>query len=178
MRNTSEIHIKLKSCLIIISKISCPIILWFCTEHSSGVTILTTKLQNDLRGWNRLRFFENLSLRWIAAGNIIYCNNARPWHCCNIGYPSETLHLKSKKISFAPYLSGPIISKFCTEHGSDTAVLCAKFRNDWAQVMVLYELFWDLSLRWDLDGYMYCHDPLVCGDWHGQNANQTAISGG
>ena len=25
-----------------------------------------------------------------------------------------------------------IILKFCTEHGSDTAMLCAKFLNDWA----------------------------------------------
>ena len=53
----------------------------------------------------------------------------------NIGYPSET-HLKSKscKNSFAlnSYLNWPNVLKFCTEHSSITAVLCAKFRNDWA----------------------------------------------
>ena len=28
-----------------------------------------------------------------------------------------------------------IILKFCTEHSSDTAVLCAKFQIDWTTVM-------------------------------------------
>ena len=40
--------------------------------------------------------------------------------------------LKSREISFArnALLSNQIILKFYTEHGSDTAVLCAKFEND------------------------------------------------
>ena len=29
-------------------------------------------------------------------------------------------------------LSHPIILQFCTEHGSITAMLCAKLQNDWA----------------------------------------------
>ena len=53
--------------------------------------------------------------------------------CFNIGYPSR-IHLKLKyhKISFTQniYLSCWIILKICTEHGSDTAMLCAKFQND------------------------------------------------
>ena len=56
-----------------------------------------------------------------------------PWGCCNIGYPSEThLKLKSCEIFFAHNICFiyPIILKFCTEHGSITAVLCAKFQND------------------------------------------------
>ena len=41
--------------------------------------------------------------------------------------------LKSGKISFVHNFrfSCPISLKFRTEHGSDTAVLCAKFQNDW-----------------------------------------------
>ena len=53
---------------------------------------------------------------------------------CNIGCPSETpLKLKSRENSFAHdfFIRYPIVWKFCTGHGSDTAVLCAKFQNDW-----------------------------------------------
>ena len=60
-----------------------------------------------------------------------------PTHCggdhCNIGYPSEIhLKLKSHKISFIHTIhsSCQIVSKFCTEHGSITAMLCAEFQND------------------------------------------------
>ena len=55
--------------------------------------------------------------------------------CYNIGYLSKT-HLKpqSCRILFAhnSFLCYPIILKCCTEYGSDTALLCAKFQNDWA----------------------------------------------
>ena len=53
---------------------------------------------------------------------------------CKIGYQSEThLKLKSHKILFVHNicLRCPIVLKFCTEYGSDTAVLCAKFQDDW-----------------------------------------------
>ena len=46
---------------------------------------------------------------------------------------SEThLKLKSREISFThnSFRGYGIISKFRTEHGSDTAVLCAKFQSD------------------------------------------------
>ena len=60
------------------------------------------------------------------------------WVLCNIGYPSET-HLKSKsrKISFVHilFINHPIVSIFCTEHGTDSAVLCEKFQNDWISGM-------------------------------------------
>ena len=41
--------------------------------------------------------------------------------------------LKSRENSFAHYtfFNYPIVLKFCTEHGSVTAVLCATFRNEW-----------------------------------------------
>ena len=51
----------------------------------------------------------------------------------NIGYPSEThVKLKSREISLVHdiRLNKPSVLIFCTEHGSITAVLCAKFRND------------------------------------------------
>ena len=53
---------------------------------------------------------------------------------CNIEYPPEThIQLKSREISLANNLlhNNPVVLKFGTEHGSITAVLCAKFQNDW-----------------------------------------------
>ena len=53
--------------------------------------------------------------------------------CCKIGHQSET-HPKPKSLetSFAhDVLRGyRIVLKFCTEHGSNIAVLCAKLQND------------------------------------------------
>ena len=53
---------------------------------------------------------------------------------CKIGCPSET-HLKPKYSEISPthnqFLKCSIVLKICTEHGSNTAVLCAKFQNDW-----------------------------------------------
>ena len=51
----------------------------------------------------------------------------------NIGYQSETdIKLKSHEVLFAHnwFCNRPIILKCCTEHDSDTAVLCEKFQND------------------------------------------------
>ena len=53
--------------------------------------------------------------------------------CCDIWYPIEThLKLKSREISFAHnlYNSCRNVLIFGTEHGSNTAVLSAKFQND------------------------------------------------
>ena len=55
------------------------------------------------------------------------------WGRCNNGTLSETPpKLQSRKTSFVNNIcfSCPSILKFCTEHGSVTAVLCAKFQND------------------------------------------------
>ena len=64
---------------------------------------------------------------------------------CNIGYLSET-HLKPKscEISFACnlFINYPIVMTFCTEHASDTAMLCTNFQIDWTtEVDVMDE--WD-----------------------------------
>ena len=56
-----------------------------------------------------------------------------PGVLCNIGYPSEPhLKLKSHEISFVHNIccDCPIGLKFCTEHGSDTVVLCTKFQSN------------------------------------------------
>ena len=60
---------------------------------------------------------------------------ARTWcvGCCDIEHPSEThIKLRSREISFAhnSLRNCQIVLKYCTEHGSITAVLCAKFQND------------------------------------------------
>ena len=80
------------------------------------------------------------SCTYLSAGDA-HCDgipgstaNWDPGALCNIGYPSEThLKLKSCEISFVynSYLSWPIVLRFFTEHGSITAVLCAKFQIDW-----------------------------------------------
>ena len=57
---------------------------------------------------------------------------------CSMRYPAEThLKLKSRKVSFTHNLfrTCPIGLVFRTEHGSDTAVLCAEFQNDWTNEM-------------------------------------------
>ena len=61
--------------------------------------------------------------------------------CCNIGCPSKThLKLRSHEISFVHNLSlsYQITLKFCTEHVSITAVLCAKFRNKLHEPRIFY----------------------------------------
>ena len=66
---------------------------------------------------------------------------------CNEKYPSEThLKLKSRKISFVHniHLNNPIVLNFCTEHGSITAMLCAKFENIWTtEIDIMDE--WDFA---------------------------------
>ena len=76
---------------------------------------------------------DNGHKAWNA--QIILVRNVNPsLVLCNIACPSEThLKLKSHEISFVHIISFncPISLKFCTEHGSDTAVLCAKFQLAW-----------------------------------------------
>ena len=69
---------------------------------------------------------------------------------------SEThLKPKSREISYAQnsLLSHQIVFKFCTEHGSVTAMLCVKFQNDWTTEAVEWtiEFSLDLNLRWVSD---------------------------
>ena len=64
--------------------------------------------------------------------------------------PEIHLKLKSREIAFSHnlFLRCSIILKCCTWHGSDTAVLCATFRNGGATYMnVMNEIVQDLSLR-------------------------------
>ena len=81
----------------------------------------------------------------------------------NIEHPPE-IHLRhiSRKISFVQdYIRIQLlILKFCTEHGSVTAVLCAKFQNDWMMGMgEINER--DLCLRWVWAGCVMLRRPEV-----------------
>ena len=70
---------------------------------------------------------QMFSLSWPSVYEATYTNGILV--LCNVRYPPEThLKLKSREISFAHnfLINYSIISKFCTEHGSDTAVLGAK----------------------------------------------------
>ena len=78
---------------------------------------------------------------------------------CNMRHPSEKHHkLKSREISFSDILSFtcPIVVKVCTEHGSDTAVLCAKFQNDLTAPINVMDAR-DFTRDWICDacGYIY-----------------------
>ena len=66
------------------------------------------------------------------------------------------------------FLSWLVISNFCTEHGSFTAVLCAEFWNDWIIEMEVMEK-WDLSWKWVLDGTAMPPSESGC-IWPGSNA--------
>ena len=64
----------------------------------------------------------------------IFIKSHNPGVLCNKGHPSEThLKLKSHVILFFHNICHgcEIVWKFCTEHGSNTAVLCAKIEDDW-----------------------------------------------
>ena len=58
-----------------------------------------------------------------------------------VARPKFILKLKSRKISFIHKISYccPITSKLCTDHGNITAMLCAKFQNDWTTETVFME---------------------------------------
>ena len=62
--------------------------------------------------------------------------SVNPEELCNVGHPFET-HFKPKSreivFRYKLLLNYPIVLLFCTAHDSDTAVLNAKFQNDWAK---------------------------------------------
>ena len=72
---------------------------------------------------------ETFSDLWYRVENWMIQMGCR--ELCNIGYQSEA-HL-SPRTSPGHNLSinHPIVLKFCSEHGNDTAVLLAKFKNNW-----------------------------------------------
>ena len=79
-----------------------------------------------------------------------------------MGYPSETrLKLKSR-LPITYFAVTRSFFKFCTDHSDATAVLCAKFQNDWQLKRMLWtnEISRDLSLRWVSDGYPVLHSSL------------------
>ena len=95
--------------------------------------------------------------------------NGEPGVLYNMGYPPETyLKLKSREISFPHNLfsSNPIVLKFSTEHGSNTAVLCAKFQKFRQLKMLLWtnEISRDLNLRCVSHWYPILHSPP--GVWY------------
>ena len=90
---------------------------------------------------------------------------------CNIGFLPDTHHKpKSREISFAHNLSisYQIVLKFCTEYGSDTAVLRAKFQNDWTRYVMderdfaRFEIRMSFgpqtSMRWIFYSLSICHE--------------------
>ena len=75
----------------------------------------------------------------------------------NIGYPSE-IHLKLKALeiflSRSSFLNYPIVLKLHTERGSDTVMLCERFKMIGQTKLVLRanEIARHLSLRYISDG--------------------------
>ena len=68
------------------------------------------------------------------------------------GYRLSLLNSSETQVSFAHniHFSCQITLKFCTEHGSITAMLCAKFKNDW------------MTELWVWSDILYCSSPLEC----------------
>ena len=97
--------------------------------------------------------------------NISMKEGPRGVGCCAIWdiHPKLIFKPKSHKIWFAHCLftTHPIILKFCTEHGSYTAVLCAKFQkwldnrngcHGWTRRKIwVYDMFWT--------DILYCRTP-------------------
>ena len=101
----------------------------------------------------------------------------------NIVNLTKKINLKLPKTDISEILSVHnhflccwIIAKFCTEHGSRTAVLCAQFCNDWANQKVVM-LQRNLRLNWISGGYCSypCFSrrriisliPFLCATWLG-----------
>ena len=68
-----------------------------------------------------------------ALKNVGNNHTLNPAGCDNLWYPSENLALEPREVSFVRnlFIYDPIVLKFCTEHGSITAVLFARFQNNW-----------------------------------------------
>ena len=72
--------------------------------------------------------------KYLTSVSLVRAEFQHTGYCDNTGSVFRT-HTKPKSytcIFIHNYCSSrPIISKFCTKHGSHTAVLCTKFENDW-----------------------------------------------
>ena len=101
---------------------------WLTSQLSGLCTIRVWRYARYRMSWclQGLRSFDDGGdFNWL----LLQCSGA----CCNVRYAPEThLKIKSREISFNHnlLLIWQIVSKFCTEHGSVTAVFCAKFQND------------------------------------------------
>ena len=84
--------------------------------------------------------------------------------CYCMEHPMEN-HLKLKfcKILFAHniHFNWPIIFKFCTEHGSFTAVLCAKFQN----ALVMRNKLWVNSISQEFETSFRVISYIATADW-------------
>ena len=102
----------------------------------------------ELKAWSKVYIWV-IMLKYCVTfdhivSNIIYPENIkcklipstssrwlyRKWQFRNILFPEDAVNIADIFVHNLNF-NRPIILKFCTEHGSDTAVLCAKFQNDW-----------------------------------------------
>ena len=65
-------------------------------------------------------------------------------------------------------MNGPIVVKFCTEHGGITTVLCAKFQNDWTIKTCYARARFEFRLSFGRISYIAQHPrvlsiPMMCG---------------
>ena len=86
--------------------------------------------------WNLLFWRLSKVSNPVIKSISYFIESSAKWVLCNIRYPPAThLKLKSRKIPFAYNLSisYPIVFFFsnCTEHGNDTAMLCANYQTNW-----------------------------------------------
>ena len=84
--------------------------------------------------------------------------------CCHIKYPFKTrrkFHSRQKSFAHKLFFNCRICLRFCTEYGSDTAMLYTKFRNDLGNDMNItgeHEIWILNEFRWDI---IYCNNHLV-----------------
>ena len=73
--------------------------------------------------------------------------------------------IKSREVAFSHKLCGncPIVLTFCTEHGSDTAMLCAKFQNNWTikQMLWMHRVFARFESKMSVGQISYISQPLA-----------------
>ena len=89
--------------------------------------------------WGHLKVYEHRRLRHNKVRAVYIMRGALH----NMRYPSKNnLKPQSRTISFVYNISFNclFVLKFCREHGSYTAVLCAKVQNDWATAKYLAQI--------------------------------------
>ena len=122
-------------------------------------------------------FYPNTTLRWVGMMSCEQCT--QPTAHCVIGNPCQ-IHYKHQSCkNFFIHNKFPYcldVLKFCTEHGSHTAVLCAKFQiistidlvvmKEWDCMKFEFNSLWSCDGTWQLWSRSTLAQPMMACTWN------------